>query len=597
MKSKILAAGVIAAAVLAAVAAAFVGPSPGNGTASSHREAPLISEDPVADNTDVYAFVSPDKPNTVTLIASWIPAEEPAGGPNFYAFDDDAWYYIIVDNEGDAKDHIVYEFKFRTRVGNPNTFLYNTGPVTSLDDPDWNVRQFYTVTRYDNGRARVLGTDIPCPPNRIGDTSTPKFSSLMSQAVKTLSDGSKVYAGQSDDPFFVDLGAVFDLLTIRKVPGNQGLGVDGLGGFNVHTIALQVPIDRLVADDKDRKGANPIIGVYSTTSRSRARHFDIDSRGAEFDLEAERSYARGKIQVSRLGAPLVNEVVIPLKDKDRWNASSPRQDIQFLDYVIKPELAGLLNLLYGISVPPTPRNDLVAVFLTGVPGLNQPEGVRAAEFLRLNTAIAPTANPSRLGVLGGDLAGFPNGRRLADDVTDIALRAVAGVLVDGFNISPNNQLGDGVDVNDRNFQKSFPYVAVPHNGLNHGHHRLEAEHPPLALAQAAPVSEGDPEIIDMGSESVSDPEDQPELKVAGPNPSSRPRLEYTLGRAAHATLKVYDLQGREVRSLVDQQAAAGTFSTTWDGRGADGALAGKGVFFARFALDGTVVNIRKLVVR
>ena len=425
--------------LLAAAITLAVGLAPASLFASSHREAPGITKDPVADNTDTYAFVSPDAPSTVTLVANWDPMLEPAGGPNFYQWDDNAYYYIKIDNAGDARDHIVYEFRFTTTTLNGNTFLYNTGPITSLDDPDFNVRQTYTVTRYDDGAPTVLGSGIPVPPSNIGPASTPSYNALAQAAVTTLSDGSKVFAGERDDPFFVDLGGVFDLLTIRRPPGDKGKGVDGVGGFNCLTIAIQIPKTRLTKDGLDAGSDNAIIGVYSTTARA-----------ATTTLNGDGTISTGGplIQVSRLGAPLVNEIVIPRASKDKFNASSPLDDGQFLSYVTNPEPAGLLNLLYGISVPPAPRNDLVAVFLTGVPGLNQPANVVPAELMRLNMSIPPSASPSRLGVLAGDLAGFPNGRRLADDVTDIELRAVAGVLVDGFNIAPNNRLGDGIDAND-----------------------------------------------------------------------------------------------------------------------------------------------------
>jgi hypothetical protein len=588
IRTRLVFAALVSAALMGGALAAL---------ASSHREAPGIANYPALDNTDLYAFVSPDQPSTVTFIGNWWPFAEPSGGPNFYAFDDDAVYTIRVDNVGDARDHIVYEFRFKTEIRNGNTFLYNTGPITSLDDPDWNVRQFYSVTRWENGRSKVLGRNLPVAPARVGPASTPDYAALAATAVKTLSDGSRVFVGPRDDPFFVDLGGTFDLLTIRRVPGNQGLGVDGLGGFNVLAIALQVPKSELIRerrdgkDDKGGKEVNSIIGVYTTTERDRSGRDELGSRRTGRDDDRDR------IVVSRLGSPLVNEVVIPLKDKDRWNQSSPRRDAQFLDYVVRPELPGLLNALYGISVPGGPRNDLVAVFLTGVPGLNQPARGVPGEFLRLNLAIAPSATPSRLGVLGGDLAGFPNGRRLADDVVDIELRAVAGVLVEGFDVAPNNQLGDGVDVNDRDFLAVFPYAALPHDGLSHDHHRAEPGHPAGAAVQVEPISAGE-QIVEVESQDLAlDPAAEPGLRLAGPNPGARHDLQYTLHRGARVTLRIYDVQGREIRTLVDRDAAPGTFRATWDGRSRDGSSAGQGVFFARFTMDGAVVNIKKLVVR
>lgn len=432
--------------------------------ASSHREAPLISQDPAADNTDVYAFVSPDRPDTVTLITNVYPFEAAYGGPNYFRFGDDVLYEIHVDNNGDAHPDITWQFRFHTQVQNGNTFLYNTGPISSLTDPNWNVRQVYDVARIDylsDGKTKttVIGGALPTPPVNIGPKSTPNYDYLAGFAVQTLTDGSKVFAGQRDDPFFVDLSSLFDLLTIRKLPGNMGGGVDGLAGYNVQTIALQVPIPLLTHNGAMPSGPsdpNAVIGVWATTSRLAMRVFpDENPAGQDSAFR----------QVSRLGQPLVNEAVVPLAFKDHFNASQPKDDAQFLGGVTDPELPKLLHALYGLNVPPAPRQDLVTVFLTGVPGLNQPANVVPSEMLRLNVMIPPTAKPNRLGVLGGDTQGFPNGRRLADDVTDIALQAMAGVLVEGYNVAPNNQLGDGVDANDQPFMPVFPYVSTPHQGF------------------------------------------------------------------------------------------------------------------------------------
>jgi hypothetical protein len=438
------------------------------GVASSHREAPLISADPLADNTDVYAFVSPDAPDTVTMIANWIPLEAPGGGPNFYKFGDDVLYRINIDNDGDADDDIVYEFRFRTRIQNRQTFLYNTGPIASLDDPNFNIRQTYTVTRIDRQGRHVLGDNLTTPPVNVGARSTPNYDALAGAAVHTLPDGSRVFAGQRDDPFFVDLGSVFDLLGLRPfnaahvIPLPPAPGVDGLKGLNTHTIAIQVPKHRLTHDGSlGTDAANPrsIIGVYSTTLRRRLR----------IDDEGDRDDSRGDdwVQVSRLGMPLVNEVVIPLGRKDRFNASDPRDDQQFAPLVLNPEPARLIPVLYPVvQVPAAPRNDLVAIFLTGVAGLNQPAQVRPAEMIRLNMAIPPSASPNRLGLLAGQLDGFPNGRRLGDDIVDIEVRALAGAtpFTPTFNVAPNNLLGDGVDANDKTFLPNFPYVASPFAG-------------------------------------------------------------------------------------------------------------------------------------
>lgn len=441
--------------------------------ASSHREAPLVAGDPKVDATDLYAFVSPDKPSTATLIANYIPFEEPAGGPNFYSLDDNALYAINVDNVGDAMPHIVYQFRFKTSVGNPGTFLYNLGPITSLSDSNWNVRQTYTVTKIENGTSTVVGTDLPVAPPNIGPKSTPNYAMLQAAAIRQLSDGSTVFVGPSDDPFFVELGGLFDLLTIRKLPGNMGGGVDGLAGYNVHSIALQVPINTLTNDHMmpaSATSSDAVIGVWTTAYRKATTVIASDPSMATTSGEW--------VQVSRLGAPLVNEAVIPVGKKDLWNGTEPKDDAQFANYVTDPELGKLLKAIYNVQVPPqgtfgTPqqRDDLIAIFLTGIQGLNQPANVKPSEELRLNLAIAPSAHENRMGVLGGDNAGYPNGRRLGDDVTDIAIEAVAGAAYPlfhkDFTADPlATKLGDGVDANDVPFRSTFPYLALPHDGFD-----------------------------------------------------------------------------------------------------------------------------------
>ncbi|MFH8392680.1 DUF4331 domain-containing protein [Streptomyces sp. NPDC018036] len=425
--------GALAAGGLAAAGATAL--APGAASASSHREAPLISGTPQYDNTDVYAFVSPDKPDTTTIVANWIPFEEPAGGPNFYTFADDAQYDIHIDNNGDAQGELIYRYTFKTHRKNGNTFLYNTGPVTSLDDPDLNITQTYDIDllRMHNQRLvskTKVADDVPVAPSNVGKASMPDYAKLRYQAVSKLAGGSTTFAGQADDPFFLDL-RVFDLL----YGGNLSeVGRDTLKGYNVNSIALQVPNDMI-----RESAGQPIVGIWSTTQRR----------------DASGRYR----QVSRLGMPLVNEVVNPQKDKDKFNASAPWDDAQFLKNVTNPELPKLIESIYKIKAPAEPRNDLVDVFLKGVKGLNQPPHVRPAEELRLNTSIKPAMHPKRLGVLDGDNAGFPNGRRLTDDVIDASLQVVEGELV-----GSKNGLGDAVDKNDKGFEKSFPYVAEPTSG-------------------------------------------------------------------------------------------------------------------------------------
>ncbi len=455
--------------------------------ASSHREAPLISGDPKADATDLYAFVSPDSSTTATFIANYLPFEEPGGGPNFYSFDDNVLYEIKIDNNGDAMPDISYQFKFKTVTQNPHTFLYSTGPITSLTDPDFNVRQTYTVTRKEYSTTREvksteLATNVPVPPSNVGPKSTPNYAALQAAAVKPLSNGGKVFAGQSDDSFFADIGGLFDLLTIRTLPGNAGGGVDGLKGYNVQSIAIQIPIKDLTSDKTvptTATSSNAVVGVWTTSSRQSMNVLRGNQGREDNDNYGRRQGRDDKnwVQVSRLGAPLVNEVVIPLGQKDIWNASKPQDDAQYAQSVANPELGTLLHALYSIAVPPqgafgTPsqRDDLISIFLTGIPNLTKPANVKPSEELRLNLAVKPAVTPNKLGVLGGDTQGYPNGRRLADDVTDISIRAVAGAAYPlfhpGFTPDPlASQLGDGVDTNDLPFRTSFPYLALPSSGF------------------------------------------------------------------------------------------------------------------------------------
>jgi hypothetical protein len=439
----------------------------GHVDASSHREAPLISQDPVADGTDLYAFVSPDKPDTVTLVANYYPMQDPAGFPNFYRFGDDVTYRINIDNNGDAVEDIFYQWNFQTEIVNPNSFLYNSGPIESLDSPNLNVRQTYTLSEGRGGALTQIATGLMTPPVNIGPKSTPDYEKLADAAITDVGDGLKVFAGQRDDPFWVDLGGIGDLLTIRQLPGNAGGGVDDLMGLNVETLAIQVPITQLTSDGAAPSGADAadaVIGVWTTALRQNTTVLGPGTRTASGD----------HVQVSRLGMPLVNEVVAPLGAKDLFNASIPGNDAQFLGAVTDPEIAKLLNLLYGnalVKVPETDRQDLVTVFLTGVPGLNQPPNVTPSEMLRLNVAIPPSATENPLGVIGGDDGGFPNGRRLGDDVVDIELRVAAGFLLgEEYQKGANGQLGDGVPTNDVPFLSAFPYVALPHQGFEHTHH-------------------------------------------------------------------------------------------------------------------------------
>ena len=431
----------LAAAALAALVAALTsrGGSPATAQASSHREAPLISEDPSADNTDTYAFRSPDAPDTVTIISNYIPGEDPAAGPNWYTFSPSARYVIYADKNGDGKPDITWRFRFKNRA--PVAFLQNT-------------QQEYTVTRLDGKSSRVVGSGLLTPPDNIGPRSTPGYHALAMAGIHDLNDGSKVFAGQRDDGFFGDIGAAFDLVAIRSGTGASGGGKDFFAGYAVHTVSLQVPLSQL------DNGGNHVVGVWSASERPVTKVKLAKSRGRKV-LQTTTGWK----QVSRLGEPLINELLIPTELKDKWNASTPDKDKQFEQYYSSPVLAKLLNQLYPQFGPftETNRTDLVSVLLTGLkePNLNY-TGTTLADEIRLNLAIAPTApvgQGNRLGVLGGDLAGYPNGRRLEDDVIDISERAVGGVLI-GHSLP----LGDGVDGNDVPYLATFPYQADPFSG-------------------------------------------------------------------------------------------------------------------------------------
>ncbi len=447
---------------------------------SSHREAPEISKDPVADSTDTYAFVSPDRPETVTLIANFIPLQKPDGGPNFYEFGDDVRYEIHIDNQGGGQSDIVYRFRFRTLVRNPKTFLYNTGQITDISDETWNRPQFYSVTRIKNGRSRVLAENLPCPPVNVGKRSTPDYAKLSSQAIHRIGRGRRVFAGQRADAFHVDLGSVFDLGALR--PFNEAHvismpnmnGVNAVQSFNVHTIALQVPIRELTRDGSvptDPMAAKAVLGVWASASRRKAR---------VFDEEQGRFVGHGPWQqVSRLGNPLFNEVIVPMAEKDEWNARPPRGDEAYEKYVYRPELQRLLPVLYpgvfpNLEVYRKPRADLHAILLTGipegvVPGFQNYTGPGPADMLRLNVAIPPSASENSLGLVAGDAAGFPNGRRLGDDVVTIELRAVAGLtipLVDP-TYEPDgaaSAVTDGTANTNAPITDRFPYLGLPGGG-------------------------------------------------------------------------------------------------------------------------------------
>ncbi len=490
--------GAATAALLAGLLAA-----PAVVPASSHREAPAISEDPAVDDTDAYAFVSPEDPSKVVLIGNWFPAEEPSGGPNYFRFSDAARYQVNIDTDGALPvDDITYEFAFTTETlvaeddADPGagTFLAATGPITALESPNYNLRQYFSVTKVVNGvRGTTISRDtggrrLLSPPNNIGPFSTPNYAQLADAAVYDLGDGVRVFAGQRDDAFFLDLGAVFDGLQLRPITGSlsgdnparlgqPGGGRDALAGFNIHTIAIEVPITALATT------AQPVIGVYTSASRPTMR-----IRG-----EAGDTFSDDYVQVSRLGFPLANELFGSIPTiKDRYNRSEPGDAFDrdvLLPRVQNPELTGLFRALFPaafttMNLPPQDqRSDLVAAIFLGVPGLNQASANPApADLLRLNTSLGAAKKPgangySRLGVIGGDTTGFPNGRRPWDDIVDIELRVAAGVLYKAliapegpdYNVAPNNLLADGVDVNDLPYLDRFPFLALPTGGKDTPH--------------------------------------------------------------------------------------------------------------------------------
>lgn len=610
----------LAVAVLGAIATSLftIGLNTNPVQASSHREAPLIIADPLADNTDVYAFRSyePGREGFVTLIANFIPFQEPSGGPHFYLFDPTVLYEIKIDNTGDGVEDITYQFTFTTNFVNgdavlgmafPNEAAAGTGGIepliTSLEDPDYNEYQTYTVRRVTgktNGQLgrTILARDLRMPPSNIGERTTPNYEAVLGQpAVYTLSSGGRVFTGQRDDGFYIDLGAAFDTLALRGGGVSPTGGVDGLSGFNVNTLALEVPIQALTRNNAvpaSTTDPNAVIGVWATASRqttrvirpgfsssatapekvlnnhpvnrnaqvrstakskgkdnSAKRSDDVDTKDdleTTVDTEADKTRVQlivpsspanitvapatqvdkapakstGQVnsnaitlnagpyrQVSRLGNPLVNELIIPLRLKDTFNSSEPVSDAQFAQFVLDPQLARLIAAVFGITVPgpitpataftapPANRTDLVTIFATGIPAGAVPGAPTFTNFLsdgqpheyqRLNVAIPPTpaGMRSRLGLLGNDPGGFPNGRRVFDDVVDIELRAVAGgtPFTPAFNVSPNNQLSDGVSNNDVPYLERFPYLGVPQSGNTktgkpHEHHVICCSTPGL----------------------------------------------------------------------------------------------------------------------
>jgi hypothetical protein len=476
----------------AALCAAIVAPA---AQASSHREAPFITKQPKVDATDFYMFRSyePGREAFVTLIANYVPLQDPQAGPNYFAMDPDALYEIHVDNNGDAKEDISFQFRFQNTnkdtkltVGGKQVaipLVINGGAIDGPNAAGLNVRETYTVSvvrgdRRSGTRSAVTGTNgvasFDKPADNIGNKSIPNYAAYAAKHVYQVNipgcgTPARMFVGQRKDPFVVNLGETFDLINIKApatefAAGAERAAKDDLAGKNVTSIELEVAAACLTA------GADPVIGGWTTASMRQARLLNP----APGTGSAASKEGGAWTQVSRLGMPLVNEVVIGLKDKDRFNHSKPSGDAQFADYVTNPTLPALVEVLYGSAgaKAPTnfPRNDLVAAFLTGVKGLNQPAKVTASEMLRLNTAIAPAAQGAqkRLGVIDGDNAGFPNGRRPGDDVVDIALRVVMGKLCTlNLGCAPADapagglHFTDGAYLDDSFFGNAFPYLKTP----------------------------------------------------------------------------------------------------------------------------------------
>ena len=480
--------------------------------ASSHREAPITALDHTADITDFYSFVSYDHPDRVTFIMNVDPFLEPSNGPNYFPFDPAILYQIKVDNNQTATAGVTFQIRFTTQIRAPQVFQAYVGAgngisapanspapiapgtpivppaITSLTGPGSagiNVLQTYTVQMVRNGVTTDLtktdGTDLIAVPSNVGPRTMPNYDALAQQGIYQLqaggTSGISVFAGTVADPFYIDLGASFDSLNFRQAAGGgvltksedrddfRNVAPDSLSGFNVNTIAIEVPISLLTSDGAIHAASDPkaTIGSWATTSRQQ-----MTIRQSPLpDVNSGNFY-----QVQRLANPLINELIIGTGSKDYWSMSDPVNDAQFASFDLDPLLARVFNAVYGISIPAPPRVDLLPLVTYSAPiaaASSKPGPI--ADLLRLNTGVAPTAyaRRSRLGLIGGDPAGFPNGRRLTDDALDIDARVVAGVLSKGFNVAPNNLIGDGVNAPDVPTQETFPYVHYAYSGRDSRH--------------------------------------------------------------------------------------------------------------------------------
>jgi hypothetical protein len=487
--------------------------------AASHREAPITALDRTADITDFFAFVSYDDPTKVTMILDVDPFLEPGNGPNYFPFDDNILYQIHVDNNNTATDGVVFNIQFTTQILAPQVFTGFVGAGTGIAAPasspapiapgtqivppaitaldgagaaGLSLRQYYTVSMTKGGVTTQLtnstGAMLFAVPSNVGPRTMPNYPALAAQGIYSLGNGISVFAGTVDDPFYIDLGAAFDSLNFRVGAGggvlsaaqdaadNVNTASDFVSGYNVNTIAIEVPITMLTSTGAMPKATDTAaaLGFWGTTSRPR-----ITVRRAPLPAASDGSFS----QIQRMGNPLINELIIGTGSKDFWSMSEPVNDSQFASFDLDPLLARVLNAVYGIDIPAPPRNDLLPLVTYAAPiaAAGTPAGP-VADMLRLNVAVPPTpmASRKRLGVLAGDMAGFPNGRRVSDDVTDIAARAVAGVLCGitapckdstgaAFLGTSVPLIGDGVNTNDVPLQETFPYVAFAQSGRNRRH--------------------------------------------------------------------------------------------------------------------------------
>jgi len=470
--------------------------------AASHREAPLIALDPAADNTDTYAFRSWQDPSRAVFIMNVIPGQDPADGPNYFNFDDEVLYAINIDNNQDGiAEDIVYEFRFKTEtrpilgsllfplpyIGNPHIPVPEVQGITKLDgsgSEGLSRRQTYTVTEVRGNKRTELfkGQKLIAVPSNVGPATMPNYEDLASQGIYTdSSTGIKVFAGQRAETFYIDLGAVFDTVNLRRFPplltaledANDAVnpfGVNRFSGFNVNSVAIEVPIARITKDGKSAdQTSTPVIGMYASTARQKIKHLVGDGTA---------KLAGPWIQVSRLANPLVNELIIDTPSKDGWNSQEPEDEAQFQEFYKNPSIAQALALVFNVPVTPTPRTDLMSLLLKypgqALSGNNC--GNPCSELLRLNLKVSPTQpeNQKRLGGLADvpDPAGFPNGRRPNDDVTDIAIRVVGGANYiaaragDGVNFLQGAQ---GSNLTPNGIYKVFPYLPTPYDGRNRRH--------------------------------------------------------------------------------------------------------------------------------